>query len=73
MHVSDGGANLSAIGKHLLDNSAFSIAYTDSSFSVLCRAHTFTELKVLEAVYIQILKPNLCIQKESVTTLSLFT
>ena len=47
--------------------------YSDSCFSVLCRAHHgyLLQLQVLEAVCQRIHKPNLCVQKDSVITLKL--
>ena len=48
--------------------------YSDSSFSVLCRArHGYKlQLNVLEAVCQRIHKPNLCVQKDSIIRLKLF-
>ena len=48
--------------------------YSDSCFSVLCRArHGYLlQLQVLEAVCQRIHKPNLCVQKDSVIALKLF-
>ena len=48
--------------------------YSDSSFSVLCRArHGYKlQLSVLEAVCQRIHKPNLCVQKDSIIRLKLF-
>ena len=63
----------SAIKKHLLSSSQCRSVYDDSCFTVLCRARRFRELKVLEAVFIRKHNPNLCIQKENVTKLRLFT
>ena len=55
----------SAIKKHLLSNSQCRSVYDDSCFTILCRARKFSELKVLEAVFIRKHNPNLCIQKEN--------
>ena len=63
----------SAIKKHLLSSSQCRSVYDHSCFTVLCRARRFRELKVLEAVFIRNHNPNLCIQKENVTKLRLFT
>ena len=63
----------SAIKKHLLSSSQCRSVYDDSCFTVLYRARRFRELKVLEAVFIRKHNPNLCIQKENVTKLRLFT
>ena len=46
--------------------------FDDSWFSVICRAHFFKQLQVLEAVYIRTRDPVLCKQKENVVALTLF-
>ena len=62
----------SAIACHLAENKACRQKYSDDSFTVLSRARTKSHLNVLEAMYIHLLKPVLCIQKSFVSTLSLF-
>ena len=65
----------SAVYRHLVGHPDCCHSYSDSSFTVLCRAsHThIMQLKVLEAIFIHLYKPVLCVQKESVITLKLFT
>ena len=40
-------------------------------FTVICRVSNVKQLKVLEAVYIGMYKPDLCVQKSHVVSLSL--
>ena len=47
--------------------------YGDDSFSVLCCASCLSQINVLEAVDIHLLKADTCIQKEFVTSLTLYT
>ena len=49
-------------------------AYSDSSFTVLCRGcHGYgLQLKVWEAIYQRLYKPKLCVQKDSIIGLKLF-
>ena len=65
--------NKSSVYNHLV-SSTDCCTYSDSCFSVLCRArHGYLlQLQVLEAVCQRIHKPNLCVQKDSVITLKLF-
>ena len=60
--------------KHLVSRPDCCKVYSDSSFSVLCRArHGYKlQLSVLEAVCQRIHKPNLCVQKDSIIRLKLF-
>ena len=64
----------SSVYKHLVSRPDCCKAYSDSSFSVLCRArHGYKlQLSVLEAVCQRIHKPNLCVQKDSIIRLKLF-
>ena len=66
--------NKSSVYNHLVSSTDCCRTYSDSCFSVLCRArHGYLlQLQVLEAVCQRIHKPNLCVQKESVITLQLF-
>ena len=61
----DDAGKRSAIKKHLLSNSQCRSVYDDSCFTVLCRARRFSELKVLEAVFIRKHNPSICMQKEN--------
>ena len=65
----------SAVYRHLVGHPDCCHSYSDFSFTVLCRAsHThIMQLKVLEAIFIHLYKPVLCVQKESVITLKFFT
>ena len=62
----------SAIGQHLVENPNCGRSYTDDCFSVITKARTEYHLKVLEAVIINALKPNLCRQKQFVYHTLLF-
>ena len=66
--------NKSSVYNHLVSSTDCCRTYSDSCFSVLCRArHGYLlQLQVLEAVCQRIHKPNLCVQKDSVITLKLF-
>ena len=61
----------SSIASHINSSSQCLQKYSDTCFTVLSRARSFSHLKVLEAVYISTTKPVLCIQKEFVVTLKL--
>ena len=61
----------SAIHRHLLSHEDCRCMYRDSDFTVICRASNVKQLKVLEAVYIGIYKPDLCVKKSHVVSLSL--
>ena len=55
----------SAIGAHLAFNpDTCGKSYTDESFSILASARTDYHLKVLEATFINYIKPDLCRQKK---------
>ena len=64
----------SSVYNHLLASPDCCGAYSDSSFTVLCRGrHGYgLQLKVLEAIYQRLYKPNLCVQKDSIIGLKLF-
>ena len=66
--------NKPSVYNHLVSSTDCCRTYSDSCFSVLCRArHGYLlQLQVLEAVCQRIHKPNLCVQKDSVITLKLF-
>ena len=66
--------NMSSVYNHFVSSTDCCRTYSDSCFSVLCRArHGYLlQLQVLEAVCQRIHKPNLCVQKDSVITLKLF-
>ena len=62
----------SAIACHLAADALCRARYSDLDFRILARARSEQHLKVLEALYIQSLKPVLCRQKQFVTDLKLF-
>ena len=62
----------SAIGQHLLDNQVCAKNFKENSFSVVARAENSFQLHILEALYIQSLKPSLCKQKKFVYQTRLF-
>ena len=64
----------SSVYNHLLASPDCCNSYSDSSFTVLCRGrHGYgLQLKVLEAIYQRLYKPNLCVQKYSIFGLKLF-
>ena len=64
----------SSVYKHLVTNPDCCNTYNDSCFSVLCRGRHGHDLylKVLESIFQRLLKPDLCVQKDSVITLTLF-
>ena len=64
----------SSVYKHLVSRPDCCKVYSDSSFSVLCRArHGYKlQLSVLEAVCQRTHKPHLCVQKDSIIRLKLF-
>ena len=61
----------SAIGQHLLDNLIFAKNYSDEKCTFLSFDHLSFHLSVLEAVYINSCKPNLCRQNKFVYNLKL--
>ena len=62
----------SAIACHLAENDECRTNYSVQHFSVLARGRSRQHLDVLEAVFIQQLKPVLCKQKTNVKALHLF-
>ena len=62
----------SAIGQHLVDNQVCAKNFTREKFSVVARAENSFQLHILEALYIQSLKPRLCKQKKFVYQTRLF-
>ena len=64
----------SAVHWHLAGHLDCCHSYSDSSFPVLCCAgHTHIMWRnVVEAIFMHVYKPVLCVQKESVITLELF-
>jgi len=64
-------ANESAVCRHLVQNVDCRRCFRDSDFSVLCRARSWKHLEVLEAIYISIHHPVLCVQKSHLS-LSLY-
>ena len=63
----------SAIAKHLFDHPECALVYRDSDFSVLSYARSKRLLSILEAIFIQSLCPDLCVQKNSVVSLKLLS
>jgi hypothetical protein len=61
-----------AIGQHLGESDMCRKNYDDNRFTILTRARTPHHLNVLEAIFIQTLKPILCIQKQYVYNTILF-
>ena len=62
----------SAVGQHLAENPDCGRKYNDDCFSVIGKARSAYHLKVLEAVTINRLKPDLCRQKQFVYHTVLF-
>ena len=62
----------SAIAKHLIENPLCAKFYHPGQFKIIATARTDFHLSVLEAVYIQSLKPVLCRQKSFVYDCLLF-
>ena len=54
----------SAVAKHVVVNSQCLSKYSDSCFTVLCRARSSFHCQVLEAVLVQLRKPEICVQKK---------
>jgi hypothetical protein len=61
-----------AIGSHLLSNPECAQHYTDERFKILARGRNQFHLKVLESLFIQTMKPELCKQKQYVYKTILF-
>jgi hypothetical protein len=62
----------SAIADHLINNPDCLSNYSRQRFSVIAYARSDYHLRMLEAVYITSLQPNLCLQKQFVATLQIF-
>ena len=62
----------SAIACHLAADALCHALHSDLDFRILARARSEQHLKVLEALYIQSLKPILCRQKQFVIHLTLY-
>ena len=62
----------SAIADHLINNPDCLSNYSRQRFSVIAYARSDYHLRMLEAVYITSLRPNLCLQKQFVATLQIF-
>ena len=63
----------SAIASHLAEDSRCREQYSDSDFTILARARSRHHLNVLETVFIHVLEPVLCRQKNFVMGLQLFS
>ena len=59
----------SSVARHLVQNDVCARAYNDHSFRVVRVCLSKSRLDVMEALYIRSLKPDLCAQKTSITTL----
>ena len=62
----------SAIGIHLLENPSCAQMYTDADFTILARSRNNYHLNILEAIFINSMKPELCRQKTFVYYCKLF-
>ena len=62
----------SAVGMHLLENPSCAESYNNSDFSILAQSRSQYHLNILEAMYINSLKPELCRQKKFVYYCKLF-
>ena len=62
----------SSIGKHLHENPDCAKNYRPQDFSVLARGRSEFHLRVLEAMYIKALSPDLCKQKRFVHDVILY-
>jgi len=63
----------SAIGQHLIENSECARGFGIDRFEILHKASTLFQLKVLEALSINIRKPSLCTQRDFSHTLDVCT
>ena len=64
-------SSTSAIAQHLGANKQCLDHYSPSQFEILCRARNALQLRTLEALFIRLLKPVLCKQKELLFKLQL--
>ena len=62
----------SSVARHLVENIDCAKCYDDGSFQVLTRGRSKWHLDILEAVFLLTQKPNLCTQKNNLSTLKLF-
>ena len=62
----------SAIGMHLLENPSCAEVYEDFDFKILSQSRSSYQLNILEAMYINSMKPELCRQKKFVYYCRLF-
>jgi len=62
----------SNIANHLVGNSKCAELYSDDSFSILFRVHRKCYLGIMEALFINSQKPQICKQVTHVTKLKLF-
>ena len=62
----------SSVANHLVSSDICRSVYSDSSFTVLSDARSFSHMRVLEAIFIYSTRPVLCKQKENVVALKLF-
>ena len=62
----------SSVANHLVSSDICRSVYSDSSFTVLSHARSFSHLRVLEAIFIYSTRPVLCKQKENAVALKLF-
>ena len=56
----------SAVARHLAENKGCALAYSDNSCRVVRVCPLTANLEIMEALYIQALAPNLCVQKSSI-------
>ena len=62
----------SSVANHLVSSDICRSVYSDSSFTVLSHARSFSHLRVLEAIFIYSTRPVLYKQKENVVALTFF-
>ena len=62
----------SAVAGHLAESKDCAMAYSDTSFRVVCVCPLRSNLEIMEALYIKALAPNLSVQKSSIAHLQLF-
>ena len=65
-------APTTAIGKHLLNNPECLTKFNKNFFSILAQARSKYHLSILESIFINSMKPSLCVQKNYVSELGLF-
>ena len=61
-----------SIGLHFLENDQCALNYANKRLSILVTVRRSFDLSLVEAAYIKIQRPVLCIQKKFVYTLKLF-